>query len=51
MERSIHVVGGGVRVDVGPRIFIRPDARVAVALAKGDTYSLAVFTLHIGYRF
>ncbi|HXV62022.1 MAG TPA: hypothetical protein VEK15_15090 [Vicinamibacteria bacterium] len=43
--------GGGVRVDVGRHIFIRPDARVLVALAEGDTYSLGVFTLHIGYRF
>jgi hypothetical protein len=43
--------GGGVRFDVGPHVFLRPDARVLVAFADGDTYSIGLFTIHVGYRF
>jgi hypothetical protein len=43
--------GGGVRFDVGPHVFLRPDARVLIAFADGDTYSIGLFTINVGYRF
>lgn len=43
--------GGGVRFDVSPHVFVRPDFRMLVVAAEGDTYSLGVFTIQFGYRF
>jgi hypothetical protein len=43
--------GGGVRFNVTPHLFVRPDARALVVVASGDTYTVGVFSLGLGYRF
>jgi hypothetical protein len=45
------VVGGGVRWDVTPRLFVILDARALLVTGDGDTFALGVFTLNVGYRF
>ena len=44
-------LGGGVRLDVTPRLFVRPDARALVIMGDGDTYTLNVISFSVGYRF
>ena len=44
-------VGGGLRIDVGSRVFIRPDARALVVLDGGDPRTVGLFTASVGYRF
>jgi hypothetical protein len=44
-------LGGGVRIDLGPHVFLRPDARALLVAASGDTYTVGVFTIKVGYRF
>jgi hypothetical protein len=44
-------LGGGVRVHVTERFVIRPDLRALVVFADGDTHTLGVFTVKLGYRF
>lgn len=44
-------LGGGIRVDVGSRLFLRPDARALVVVSNGDSYTVGVFTLNLGYGF
>lgn len=44
-------LGGGVRVDVGSRLYLRPDARAVVVTSGGDTYTVGVLTVSFGYRF
>ena len=44
-------LGGGLRLDVSPRVYVRPDARALVVIANGDTYTVGVFSLGLGYRF
>jgi hypothetical protein len=43
--------GGGLRFDVNERLMVRPDARALVVFADGDTHTLGVFGVHVGYRF
>lgn len=44
-------LGGGIRIDVGSRLFLRPDARALVVTSSGDTNTVGVFTVNLGYRF
>lgn len=44
-------LGGGVRFHVTERVMVRPDARALVVLANGNTHTLGVFGVNIGYRF
>lgn len=43
--------GGGIRVDIGSKLYLRPDGRAVVVASGGDTYTVAVFTVNLGYRF
>lgn len=44
-------LGAGVRLEVSPRFFVRPDARALVVIANGTTYTVGVMTIGLGYRF
>jgi hypothetical protein len=44
-------LGAGVRLEVSPRFFVRPDARALVVIANGSTYTVGVMTIGLGYRF
>jgi hypothetical protein len=43
-------VGGGVRFETG-RFSVRPDLRAVVVFADGETQTVGVFGLNVGYRF
>ncbi len=44
-------LGAGVRLELSPRFFVRPDARVLVVIANGTSYTVGVMTIGFGYRF
>lgn len=44
-------LGGGIRIDLGSRLFLRPDARALVVTSSGETNTVGVFTVNLGYRF
>lgn len=44
-------VGAGLRIDLGSRLVLRPDGRALVVLADGDSRTVGVFTLNVGYGF
>jgi hypothetical protein len=44
-------VGGGVRFNVAERLMIRPDFRALVLFGDGETHTLGVFVVNVGYRF
>lgn len=44
-------VGGGIRIAVGSQLVLRPDARALVAFSNGESYTVGVFTLSLGYGF
>lgn len=44
-------VGGGVRMDVSERVYVRPEVRALVAFADGRTFTTGLFTVGLGYRF
>jgi hypothetical protein len=44
-------LGGGIRIDLGSRLYLRPDARALVVTSNGDTNTVGVFTINLGYRF
>ena len=44
-------VGGGVRIDVTDRLVLRPDLRALVVFSDGQTHTLGVFVVNLGYRF
>lgn len=44
-------LGGGVRVDLGSRLYLRPDARALVVVSGGETSTFGLFTVNFGYRF
>jgi hypothetical protein len=44
-------LGGGLRFDVTDRLMIRPDARALIVFGDGQTHTLGVFVVHVGYRF
>jgi hypothetical protein len=43
--------GGGVRFHVTERVMVRPDVRALLVFADGDTHTLGVFGVQLGYRF
>lgn len=44
-------VGGGVRVDIGSRVFLKPDARALVIFGDGDTYTVGLLSVGLGVKF
>jgi hypothetical protein len=44
-------IGGGVRFNVTERLMVRPDARALIVFAEGETHTVGVFGVHVGYRF
>ncbi len=44
-------VGAGLRIDLGSRLVLRPDGRALVVLGDGDTRTVGVFTVNVGYGF
>jgi hypothetical protein len=44
-------LGGGIRIDLGSRLYLRPDARALVVTSDGDTRTVGLFTVNLGYRF
>lgn len=44
-------VGGGIRLDVSPRVHVRPDARALIVIANGSSHTVGVVTIGVGYRF
>lgn len=44
-------VGGGVRFNLAPHLEVRPDARAIVVLDGGQSYTVGVFGVNLGYRF
>ncbi len=44
-------VGAGLRIDLGSRLVLRPDGRALIVLADGDSRTVGVFTLNVGYAF
>ena len=44
-------VGGGIRINVTNRIYIRPDVRALVVFAGGDRMVLTNMVVGLGYRF
>lgn len=44
-------IGGGLRFNVNEHVMLRPDARALVIFGAGDTHTLAVFGINVGYRF
>ena len=44
-------LGGGIRIDVGSRLYLRPDARALVVTSSGDMNTVGVVTINLGYRF
>ena len=44
-------VGGGLRFNVTPRLFVVPDARALLVLGDRDSDAIGVFTMSFGYRF
>lgn len=43
--------GGGLRFNVNEHLMLRPDARALVVFAAGETHTLGVFGIQLGYRF
>jgi hypothetical protein len=44
-------VGGGLRLDLTNRVYVRPDIRAVRVISGGDTYTVGSVTLSVGYRF
>lgn len=44
-------IGGGIRFNVNEHVMVRPDIRALVAFAAGETHTLGVFGMQVGYRF
>ena len=44
-------VGGGVRLDLTSRLYVRPDLRAVTIFGGGDTYTVGSATISVGYRF
>jgi hypothetical protein len=43
-------IGGGIRIDLGHGLFVRPDLRAIVVFGE-DTRTLGVLNVGVGYRF
>ncbi len=44
-------LGGGVRLDVSNKVYVRPDARALLVVGGGDTYTVGSLSVSLGYRF
>ena len=44
-------LGAGIRIDLGSRLYLRPDARALVVTSSRDANTVGVFTINLGYRF
>ena len=44
-------LGAGLRIDLGSHLDLRPDGRALVVTSGGDTYTVGVLTVNLGYRF
>ena len=44
-------LGGGVRINLTDRLMLRPDLSALMIFGDGDTETLGVFVVHLGYRF
>lgn len=44
-------MGAGARVELGGRLFLRPDARALVIFGNGDTHAVSVLSIGVGARF
>jgi hypothetical protein len=44
-------IGGGLRFNVTEHLMVRPDIRALVIFAEGDTHTVGVFGVQLGYRF
>jgi hypothetical protein len=44
-------LGGGLRLDLGPRFYARPDARLMMVMSDGGNQTFGVFTMNVGWRF
>lgn len=43
--------GGGVRINLTERLMVRPDLRALMVFGDGDTHTIGVFVVNVGYRF
>jgi hypothetical protein len=44
-------VGGGLRLNVNEHVMVRPDIRALMVFGGGDTQTVGVFGVQLGYRF
>jgi hypothetical protein len=44
-------LGGGVRIDLSDKVYVRPDARALLVVGGGDTYTIGSVSVGVGYRF
>jgi hypothetical protein len=44
-------LGGGVRIDVTPSLYVKPEVRALTIIGGGDTYTIGSATFSVGYRF
>jgi hypothetical protein len=44
-------LGGGIRIDVGSHLYLRPDLRALVVVSESDASTSGLFTVNLGYRF
>jgi len=44
-------LGGGVRLDLGPRFYARPDARLMMVMGDGRNQTFGLFTFNVGWKF
>ncbi len=44
-------LGGGVRLDLTERVFVKPDVRMLMIIGGGQSYTVGVFSFNAGYRF
>jgi hypothetical protein len=44
-------IGGGLRFNVNEHLMVRPDIRALVVFAAGETHTLGVYGIQLGYRF
>jgi hypothetical protein len=50
MDPAVNL-GGGLRFNVNEHVMVRPDIRALVVFAEGETHTLGVFGVQLGYRF
>ncbi len=44
-------VGGGIKLDLSSRLYVRPDARALIVIANRDTYTVGVMSIGLGFKF